>query len=213
MKTAHTSPDRLLGVALVVTIAHVLVLAGLGVYWPDSGESVLGAPSGARHWTSPGEFMSSGEVVSGSVSQLDLPLSTLSGTPPSKGTPATRLEIRVVKSTPDPESSSSSGSAPAGDASGIDMSEIDAAIVAAFRNHWVLPSKLGEDHRNLNVVMDVSIERDGQVNGALLVKSSGTAEIDVSALKAAERIKNIGVRLPPEFLGDRYEVRMHFHAE
>jgi TonB family protein len=157
--------------------------------------------------------MSKGEEAPISISKLDLPISSLSNKPPSNGAAETRLEIRVVKSTPDRESSLSSGGAPAGDASGIDMSEIDAAIVAAFRNHWVLPSKLGEDHRNLNVVMDVSIERDGQVNGALLVKSSGTAEIDASALNAAERIKNIGVRLPPEFLGDRYEVRMHFHAE
>ena len=51
--------------------------------------------------------------------------------------------------------------------------------------------------------MDVSILRDGEVKGALLVKSSGTAEIDVSALRAAERIKNIGVRLQTEFLGGR----------
>ena len=157
--------------------------------------------------------MSKGEEAPVSISKLDLPISSLSNKPPSNVAAETRLEIRVVKSTPDRESSLLLGGAPAGDASGIDMSEIDDAIVAAFRHHWVLPTKLGEDHRNLNVVMDVSILRDGQVSGALLVKSSGTAEIDVSALKAAERIKNIGVRLPPEFLGDRYEVRMHFHAE
>jgi hypothetical protein len=37
--------------------------------------------------------------------------------------------------------------------------------------------------------------------------------VDVSALRAVGKIKSIGVPLPEEFLGDRYEVRMHFHAE
>ena len=209
MKTA----DRLEGIALVVVLAHVLVLFGLTFNWRELGVSHIGRESNSSRWQSPGDFESKGGVSPHFQSPLDLPTSTLSGAPSSKPEGVTRLEIRVVKMTEDSEVNSSMKSDAANGTMGVDMSEIDTAIVAAFRHHWILPSKWEEDIRNRNVVMDVSILRDGEVKGALLVKSSGTAEIDVSALRAAERIKNIGVRLPTEFLGDRYEVRMHFHAE
>ena len=169
--------------------------------------------SNSSRWLSPGEFKNAGRASSQPRNPLDLPGSTLSGEVSIRDNGSTRLEIRVVKMAEHMGAKLSNESDLTIGTVGLDMSAIDAAIVAAFRHHWVLPPKWREDIRNQNVVMDVSILRDGQVKGALLVKSSGAAEIDVSALRAAERIKNIGMVLPSEFLGDRYEVRMHFHAE
>lgn len=205
------SLDRLGWFALGSVVFHLLIVASLKlVGWGASSES-QGVVKTSYRWDSPGQFRFAKGTAEKEKESLVLPTSrpTATGTQPGVGMP--RIDIHVVPHVEEkrPEEKPTS----AGVADGVDMSEVDAAIIAAFRTHWVLPEGLNSSVVQRTVEMDVSILRDGGVTAILLAKPSGSAALDVSALRAAERIKKLPVGLPSKFLGDRYEVRMHFRAE
>ena len=93
------------------------------------------------------------------------------------------------------------------------MTEVDEAIVDAFKQNWIPPSAVAADGKAMDAQMDVVITRDGRVTNYMLVKPSGSSQIDMSALRACGLVKRIATPLPSQFSGDSYEVQIHFHAE
>jgi hypothetical protein len=227
MNPTRSSLEPMGRFALTAFFVHGVVLLGLAYWGIGEWQAIRGSPKPAMQWMAPSDVTSAMAKVETSNEKLDLPVATVPIPSPAPDISAStgrapRIDIVVVKPEPNkalvpvrkmgtPDLIDVSESLP-GAETGVDMSKVDSAIVARFRENWILPEGIDYSVRK-TVEMDVSVFRDGSVGGFLLVKPSGVSQVDVSALKAAEKIKSIGVPLPVEFLGDRYEVRMHFHAE
>jgi len=208
--------------ALTAFFLHGVVLVGLAYWGIGEWQAIRGSQKSAVQWISPSDMTSAIAQMEAPSNALQLPVASKAPEPAPAGSRSPRIDIVVVK--PEPIKTlvpvRKMGSAepidvlaqlPGAD-EGVDMSKVDAAIVARFRENWLLPEGIDYSVRK-TVEMDVSVFRDGSVGAFLLVKPSEVSQVDVSALRAVGKIKSIGVPLPEEFLGDRYEVRMHFHAE
>lgn len=213
--------------ALTAFFVHGVVLVGLAYWGIGEWQAIRGSQKPAMQWISPSDMTSAIAQMEAPSNTLQLPVASApvaskAPEPAPAGSRSPRIDIVVVKPEPiktlvpvrkmgSAESIDVLAQLPGAD-EGVDMSKVDAAIVARFRENWLLPEGIDYSVRK-TVEMDVSVFRDGSVGGVLLVKPSGVSQVDVSALRAAGKISSIGVPLPEEFLGDRYEVRMHFHAE
>lgn len=104
-------------------------------------------------------------------------------------------------------------SAGAGSAKGVRLEEVDRAIIQAFMREWVAPdaTKLGLDQRTVS--LDVRIARDGQLLNYALPRRSGSDELDLSVLEAADRLGKIDTKLPASYRRDVYEFQVNFHVE
>ena len=101
----------------------------------------------------------------------------------------------------------------AGAATGIRLDEVDRAIIQGFLREWVAPdaSKLSLDQRTVS--LDVRIDRDGHVNHFSLPRHSGSDDLDLSVLEAANRLDKIEAKLPASYPRDSYEFQVNFHVE
>lgn len=103
--------------------------------------------------------------------------------------------------------------AAAGAAKGVRLDEVDRAIIQGFLREWVAPdaSKLTLDQRT--VTLDVSLDRDGRVLNFSLPRHSGSDDLDLSVLEAADRLGKIDIKLPASYPRDIYEFQVNFHVE
>jgi outer membrane biosynthesis protein TonB len=117
---------------------------------------------------------------------------------------ATLLDIAALDDT----TSSASGTA-----KGVRLDEVDRAIIQAFMREWVAPdaSKLSLDQRTVS--LDVRIGRDGTVLNFTLPRRSGSDDLDLSVLEAADRLGKIETKLPASYRRDVYEFQVNFHVE
>lgn len=100
-----------------------------------------------------------------------------------------------------------------GAAKGIRLDEVDRAIIQGFLREWVAPdaSKLNLDQRTVS--LDVSLDREGRVLHFSLPRHSGSDDLDLSVLEAADRLGKINVKLPASYPRDVYEFQVNFHVE
>jgi len=103
--------------------------------------------------------------------------------------------------------------ATAGAAKGIRLDEVDRAIIQGFLREWVAPdaSKLNLDQRTVS--LDVSLDREGRVLNFSLPRHSGSDDLDLSVLEAADRLGKIDIKLPASYPRDVYEFQVNFHVE
>jgi len=100
-----------------------------------------------------------------------------------------------------------------GAAKGIRLDEVDKAIISAFLREWLAPdaTKLGLDQRTVS--LDVVIDRDGRVVNFVMPRKSGSDDLDLSVLEAADRLGKIEATLPATYPSERYEFQVNFHVE
>ncbi len=100
-----------------------------------------------------------------------------------------------------------------GAAKGIRLDEVDRAIIQGFLREWVAPdaSKLNLDQRTVS--LDVSLDREGRVLNFSLPRHSGSDDLDLSVLEAADRLGKIDIKLPASYPRDVYEFQVNFHVE
>ncbi len=101
-----------------------------------------------------------------------------------------------------------------GNAKGINMDDMDHAIMKAFTQNWVVQAafaQLPAEQRTAH--MDIAVGRQGQVLNFKMAKSSGNKAFDDSVLAAGNRVENVNAKLPAQFTGERYEFQLNFHAE
>ena len=100
-----------------------------------------------------------------------------------------------------------------GAAKGIRLDEVDRAIIQGVLREWVAPdaSKLGLDQRTVS--LDVSLDREGRVLHFSLPRHSGSDDLDLSVLEAADRLGKVDIRLPASYPREVYEFQVNFHVE
>jgi outer membrane biosynthesis protein TonB len=105
------------------------------------------------------------------------------------------------------------GTGAAGATNGIRLDEVDRAVIDAFMKEWLPPdaSKLRVDQRTAH--LDMAIDRTGRVLNFKLTQPSGSIDLDMSVLEAADRLDKIGAQLPASFPKERYEFQVNLHAE
>ena len=100
-----------------------------------------------------------------------------------------------------------------GGQAGVRLNEVDRAIISAFMREWVPPdaSLLKQDQRTAH--LDMSINRAGHVLTFKLTQPSGSIDLDMSVLEAADRLDKIEAQLPASYPKDRYDFQVNLHAE
>jgi TonB C terminal len=215
MKSTHMTLEPTGRIVLLIVAAHAAVLGGW--WWVQHTSD--GTPRDQRkglRWFSPQDMATpAAQAVSPEFAARQQPAPAQPEESP-KSAPAAAPEPAAAVSAPQfnvtlspkPAENSAGGSGqPA------QMTEVDEAIVDAFKRSWIPPSAVAADGKTMDAQMDVAIARDGRVANYMLVKPSGSSQIDMSALRACGLVKRIVTPLPSQFSGDSYEVQIHFHAE
>jgi outer membrane biosynthesis protein TonB len=107
-----------------------------------------------------------------------------------------------------------SGTGSKGASRGVNMDDVDRAIMRAFTQNWVVRKEfanLPPEQRDAH--MDIAVGREGQVLRFVMAKSSGNKTFDDSVLAAGNLVENIQSKLPATYTGERYEIQVNFHAE
>lgn len=125
---------------------------------------------------------------------------------PKQGTPKTASLLDMA-------TLDAAGTGATGEAKGVRLDEVDRAIIDAFMREWLPPdaSKLPRDHRTAH--LEMAVNREGKVLNFKLMQPSGSIDLDMSVLEAADRLDKIGASLPATFPKERYEFQVNLHAE
>jgi outer membrane biosynthesis protein TonB len=202
-------------IVLLITAAHAAVLGGW--WWMQHAPVATRADQQpGLHWFSPKDMATpAAQPVSPEflarqqpdpAPPVEAPKSAPAAAPePPAVVSATKFNVTV---SPKTVATSADGNGQSGQ-----MTEVNEAIVDAFKQNWVPPSAIVTEGKAFDAQMDVAITRDGRVTNHMLVKPSGSSQIDMSALRACSLVKRIATPLPAQFSGDSYEVQIHFHAE
>jgi hypothetical protein len=239
--TASAAPDTRpyvlepLRPALIgVTVVHLLL--AIIVLWLASGSSTpTQAPPDSSSktqppallWFRPADF------------QSPLPLTTATPTPATTPPPATRnasryITLSRVTSTstsnlalsPNPIQPTPPTASPTDSATISELDQIDEALYEAFMQVWTPPDLEQTAPSKRTTRLDISLNTDLALVQADLVAPSGSTELDLSVLlaaeKVAERLRNrltspdtlkIPNSLPSSFQNSRYVCRIQFQIE
>lgn len=105
------------------------------------------------------------------------------------------------------------GTGTTGAEAGVRLDAVDRAIIDSFMREWVPPdaSTLRRDQRTAH--LEMAVDRGGRVLTFKLIQPSGSIDLDMSVLEAADRLDKIGAQLPAGYPKERYEFQVNLHAE
>ena len=90
---------------------------------------------------------------------------------------------------------------------------VDRATKTAFNQLWSPPdpATLSADHRDVS--LNLTLNREGRILKYKLAKNSGSSELDISVIDAADRLNKIEAVLPADYPHEEYEFTVNFHVE
>jgi periplasmic protein TonB len=93
------------------------------------------------------------------------------------------------------------------------LDDVDRAVIEAFMKTWSAPKPelLAPNERTAH--LDVAVNRKGRMLDYKLARTSGSADLDVSVLEAADRIKSIAAKFPSDYPSERYDFQVNFYVE
>ena len=236
MARMHSTLEPIGRMVLLTTVVHVLLGAGLWWWLFGRGQSIKGVPDATAtrvEWVNPAELVAPKALPAPPelIQAISAPQESAVSSRPD---PAVGLQIaasafrsgRSVTISMRPMGATSTGSvappamaggqspSPAeGTLDGVNFDAVDAAIIQTYERCWEPPSGVALSLEQPSPLLDVAINREGVVLSAALYRASGHSAIDESVRSAAARVKSVPCRLPENFLGDRYEFRVHFRTQ
>lgn len=236
MARVHSSLEPIGRMVLLTTVVHVLLGAGLWWWLFGRRQSIKGVPdadAARAEWVNPAELVAPRALPAPPelIQAISAPQDAAASSRPD---PAVGLQIaaspfrsgRSITISVRPMGANSTGAmaptartgggaaTPAeGAPDGVDFDAVDAAIIQTYERYWEPPAGVALSLEQPSPLLDVAIDREGRVLSAVLYRASGHSGIDESVRSAAARVKSVPCRLPDNFLGDRYEFRVHFRTQ
>lgn len=91
-----------------------------------------------------------------------------------------------------------------------EMKEYYTTVHRIVHSRWLVHESLARRH--LEVVVSLTVDRDGRVLDYVVEKRSGDRELDRSAIRAVEEVRKVGLpSLPPACGQDRHEFGLIFN--